>query len=239
VQAGLVAIDRTPRPIIALTAYVEPARWGPWDLLAVTLPFVYVESLRRAGARVIVTPPDPTDASVLNGVDGLVIVGGADLDPTLYGAAPHETTDTPRTERDSWELRAYRRAREEDLPVLGICRGLQIMAVAHGGSLHQDLPSLLGTRLHRDEPGTFKEHRVRFAPGSLIASIVGNELEVKSSHHQAVAEPGTLKVTGWAEDGTVEACEDPSARFVLGVQWHPETSDDPRLFAAFVDACRP
>lgn len=230
------------QPVIGLTSYLEPAKWGAWDQPAALIPWNYVNKLQAAGATVVILPPDADNHDVISRLDGLVMAGGADIQPTRYGAAHQEGTDKPRVERDASELGLYRAAREANLPVFGICRGLQIMAVAHGGSLHQHLPDVVGNTLHRDAPGTFNNHGATFTPGSLIADLVGaTEVTVNSSHHQAVDSPGDLTVTGYAEDGTIEVCEDPSAEFVLGVQWHPEFSNDEQvsenLFRAFVKAC--
>jgi putative glutamine amidotransferase len=230
------------QPVIGLTSYLEPAKWGAWELPAALIPWNYVNKLQAAGASVVILPPDADNHEAISRLDGLVMAGGADIEPARYGAPHQEGTDKPRTERDASELGLYRAAREANLPVFGICRGLQIMAVAHGGSLHQHLPDVVGNTLHRDAPGTFNNHGASFTPGSLIADLVGaTEVTVNSSHHQAVDSPGDLTVTGYAEDGTIEVCEDPSAEFVLGVQWHPEFSDDEtiseNLFQAFVKAC--
>ncbi len=230
------------QPVIGLTSYLEPAKWGAWDQPAALIPWNYVHKLQAAGAAVVILPPDADNHTAIARLDGLVMAGGADIEPARYGAEHKDGTDKPRVERDASELGLYRAAREANLPVFGICRGLQIMAVSHGGSLHQHLPDLVGNTLHRDAPGTFNNHGATFTPGSLIAGLVGaTEATVNSSHHQAVDSPGNLTVTGYAEDGTVEVCEDPSAEFVLGVQWHPEFSDDENisenLFRAFVKAC--
>jgi putative glutamine amidotransferase len=230
------------QPVIGLTSYLEPAKWGAWDQPAALIPWNYVNKLQAAGATVVILPPDADNHDAISRLDGLVMAGGADIEPARYGAAHQEGTDKPRVERDASELGLYRAAREANLPVFGICRGLQIMAVAHGGSLHQHLPDVVGNTLHRDAPGTFNNHGATFTPGSLIADLVGTtEVTVNSSHHQAVDSPGDLTVTGYAEDGTIEVCEDPSAEFVLGVQWHPEFSNDEQvsenLFRAFVKAC--
>jgi putative glutamine amidotransferase len=230
------------QPVIGLTSYLEPAKWGAWDIPAALIPWNYVNKLQAAGASVVILPPDANNHEAISRLDGLVMAGGADIEPARYGAAHQEGTDKPRIERDASELGLYRAAREANLPVFGICRGLQIMAVAHGGSLHQHLPDVVGNTLHRDAPGTFNNHGATFTPGSLIAGLVGaTEVTVNSSHHQAVSSPGDLTVTGYAEDGTIEVCEDPSAEFVLGVQWHPEFSNDEQvsenLFRAFVKAC--
>lgn len=230
------------QPVIGLTSYLEPAKWGAWDQPAALIPWNYVNKLQAAGATVVILPPDADNHDAISRLDGLVMAGGADIEPARYGAAHQEGTDKPRTERDASELGLYRAARDANLPVFGICRGLQIMAVAHGGSLHQHLPDVVGNTLHRDAPGTFNDHGATFTPGSLIAELVGaTDVTVNSSHHQAVDSPGDLTVTGYAEDGTIEVCEDPSAEFVLGVQWHPEFSNDEQvsenLFRAFVKAC--
>ena len=230
------------QPVIGLTSYLEPAKWGAWDQPAALIPWNYVNKLQAAGATVVILPPDADNHDAISRLDGLVMAGGADIEPARYGAAHQEDTDKPRVERDASELGLYRAARDANLPVFGICRGLQIMAVAHGGSLHQHLPDVVGNTLHRDAPGTFNDHGATFTPGSLIADLVGaTDITVNSSHHQAVNSPGDLTVTGYAEDGTIEVCEDPSAEFVLGVQWHPEFSNNEKvsenLFRAFVNAC--
>ena len=230
------------QPVIGLTSYLEPAKWGAWDIPAALIPWNYVNKLQAAGASVVILPPDANNHEAISRLDGLVMAGGADIEPARYRAEHQEGTDKPRVERDASELGLYRAAREANIPVFGICRGLQIMAVAHGGSLHQHLPDVVGNTLHRDAPGTFNDHGATFTPGSLIADLVGaTEVTVNSSHHQAVDSPGDLTITGYAEDGTIEVCEDPSAEFVLGVQWHPEFSDDEKvsenLFRAFVKVC--
>lgn len=228
--------------VVGLTTYLEPARWGAWDIPAALVPHWYVDLLQEAGAHVVLLPPDH-DPAALDRVDGLVLAGGADVDARRYGDEPDATADAPRRERDGSELALYLRARDLRMPVLGICRGLQIMAVAHGGRLHQNLPDVPETAVHRERPGEFVDHRATFVPGTRGAGILGtDEITVNSSHHQSVADPGTLIVCAWAEDGTIEACEDPEAEFCLGVQWHPEHPDrrtaDRPLLTAFVSAAR-
>jgi putative glutamine amidotransferase len=227
----------TRRPIIGITSYVEPATWGPWeDVPAALVPYRYVEGVAGNGGRAVVLPPDSVDAGVLDVLDGLVLAGGSDVDPARYGATPHPRTIGVRPERDAGELTLLAAARDADLPVLGICRGMQLMAVAAGGALIQHLPDVVGNDLHRTDAGVYSAHGARFAPGSRVASIVGEQLKVNTYHHQGVEDPGSLTITGWADDDTVEALEDPSKRFYLGVQWHPEATDDHRLFAALVAA---
>ncbi|MET0424990.1 MAG: gamma-glutamyl-gamma-aminobutyrate hydrolase family protein [Actinoplanes sp.] len=226
------------RPIIGITSYVVPATWGVWhDLPSTLIPHDYVAAVTLAGGRAVVLPPDDADTDVLDVLDGLVVSGGPDLSPELYGAEPEPLTET-RPERDDAEMPLLRRALDMDMPVLGVCRGMQLMTVAAGGRLHQHLPDVLGHEKHRPAPGVYGEHDARFAPDSRIAALMGDDLAVRCFHHQGVADPGRLTPTGWTEDGLVEAVEDPERRFVLGVQWHPEVVRDMRLFGALVAASR-
>ena len=228
------------RPVIGVTCYVEPAQWGAWSLTAALLPHWYLDLFHEAGADIMLLPPG-NGAAVVERIDGLALVGGADLDARLYGAKAHETAAVPRESRDASELDLYRAARSRGIPVLGICRGLQVMAVAHGGTLTQHLPDVPGTVVHRERPGQFVDHQASFVPGSLAGRIFGTEpVTVNSSHHQCVDSPGDLSISGRADDGTIEACEDASADFCLGVQWHPEHPErrhaDLPLVRALVDA---
>lgn len=231
------------RPVIGVSTYYEQAKWGAWDVLAAELPHWYIDMLQGAGARVIMLPPDTdADMSILDRIDGLLVVGGADVDSRLYGEAPHETADAPRESRDASEMALYRGARDRDMPYLGVCRGLQIMAVAHGGALHQNLPDI-SELVHRVKPGQFNDHEATFTEGSLIARVMGTtSTTVNSSHHQGVKDAGDLTVTGLAPDGTIEVCEDPRGTYVVGVQWHPEHPDrrvaDRGLIDSFIDAAR-
>ena len=222
------------RPIIGITTYVEPATWGVWrDLPTTLVPHDYTAAVTVAGGRAVLIPPDEADADVLRVLDGLVLSGGPDVDPGLYGAEPGPYTVT-HPDRDRAEMRLVTRALEMDVPVLGVCRGMQLLTVAAGGTLHQHLPDVLGHEKHRPAPGVYGEHDARFVPGSRIAGLMGDDLAVRCFHHQGVDDPGKLTVTGRAEDGLVEAVEDPGHRFVLGVQWHPEVTRDVRLFGALV-----
>ncbi|MGI9197235.1 MAG: gamma-glutamyl-gamma-aminobutyrate hydrolase family protein [Candidatus Nanopelagicales bacterium] len=232
------------RPVIGLSTYVEPARWGAWEVPAALLHEWYVDAVREAGGRPVLLPPDTEDDEVLDRIDGLILIGGADIGPANYGAEPHPTVDVPRVARDASELLLFRGAVARDLPVLGICRGLQVMAVGSGGRLIQDLPDAGYGLAHREVPGTFTEHEVNFAEGSRIAGIYGSlSLTTNSSHHQGIADPGSLVPTGWSTDGLIEVCEVPDARFALGVQWHPEHPDrratELPLFRALVDVASP
>jgi putative glutamine amidotransferase len=226
------------RPLIGITCYVEQARWGVWDMPAALVPYSYVRAVEAAGGRAVVVPPSTADPQeVLSVLDGLVLAGGADIDPQRYGEEPHEQTVGLRPDRDAGELSLLACALDDELPVLGICRGMQIMTVHAGGRLSQHLPDEVGHDGHRPASGVYGEHGVRIDPGSAVGRILGPSAHVRSYHHQGVADAGKLTVTGWAdEDGTVEVVEDPAHRFALGVLWHPEVGDDPRLFEALVQA---
>ena len=222
-------------PVIGITAYVEQARWGVWDVPAVVLPFRYVERVEAAGGRAVVLPPTAaTDDAVMDILDGVVFAGGADLDPALYGEEAHAETTGLRPERDAAELPLMRSALDRDLPTLGICRGMQLLTVVSGGSLVQHLPDAVGHERHRPSPGVYGLHDVRLEPGSRVQGILGDQVSVPSYHHQGIASAGSLTVTGWADDETPEVVEDPDKRFAVGVLWHPEAGDDLRLFQALV-----
>jgi putative glutamine amidotransferase len=226
------------RPLIGITTYLEPdVRWGHWRMEASLVPLAYVRAVEGAGGTAVLVPPtqDGVD-EVLDAVHGLVFSGGNDLDPSSYGAEPHPSTTNTVPERDRGELALLERALERDLPVLAVCRGSQILNVARGGDLVQHLPDLVGHEAHRETPGTFSEHDIVVEPESKLGSIVGERLEVKSHHHQAFGRiGGGLVTTARADDGTVEAFEDPERRFVLGVLWHPEEGRDLALFEALVE----
>jgi putative glutamine amidotransferase len=229
----------TKRPIIGITTYVEQARWGHWDVPAALLPLRYIERVEAAGGRAVLVPPssDGTD-ELVERLDGVVFAGGSDLDPALYGAQPHPLTVGIRPERDTGEVALMACALQRDLPVLGICRGMELMTVVSGGSLVQHLPEVAGTDDHRAGDGTYALHDVRLQVGSRVHGILGEALRVPSYHHQGVESSGSLKVTGWAHDETPEAVEALDHRFAVGVLWHPEVSDDLRLFEALVAATR-
>lgn len=224
------------RPVIGITAYVETARWGVWEAPAALLPYAYVQSVEEAGGRAVTLPPDGRDGDVVDHLDGLILSGGADVDPTRYGEPPHPETYL-RPDRDTGEFAVLAAALAADLPVLAICRGMQVLTVAYGGTMHQHLPDVIGSDKHRPETGVVGWHGVRFAPNSRVAHIYGEqELEVNTYHHQGLADPGRLTVTAWADDGVIEAVEDPDKRFVVGVQWHPEEITGDHIFPALVTA---
>jgi putative glutamine amidotransferase len=226
------------RPIIGITTYAEPSvRWGAWDVPTALVPLDYVTAVERAGGRPLLVPPsvDGIDET-LDVVDGLIFSGGSDLDPDLYGQGPHEETFGVRADRDRAELALLSGALERDLPVLAICRGSQVLNVARGGDLLQHLPDVVGDEKHKHTPGTFADHDVSLEPGTRLAALLGERTPVKSHHHQGLGELGEgLREAARAEDGTLEAVEDPSKRFALGVLWHPEAGEDQRLFEALVE----
>ncbi len=214
------------RPIIGVCAAVERARWSVWDDEAVLLPRGYVDAVQRAGGLAILLPPDEHPEEVLALLDGVILAGGAD-----YGERP---------DRDAFEIALGLAAMERDVPLLGVCRGMQLMNLARGGTLIQHLPDVLGHEDHRAVPGAFGDHDVRLVEGSLAARAAGaTSHPTKSHHHQGVNEIGEgFDVTGRATvDELVEAIEDPTRRFALGVQWHPEASGGEEI-AALVEAAR-
>lgn len=183
-------------------------------------------------------PLSDEDDPMLDRLDALLLAGGADLDPALYGEPPHPETAGLRPDRDDSELRLLRRAVERDLPVLGICRGAQLIAVAHGGRLDQHLPQTVAHDRHRPAPGEYGTHPVSLVAGTLAGKLLDEEVTVASYHHQGIADAGSLTVSAQADDGTIEAVEAPAAKFRLGVLWHPEVGTDPRLFRALIAASR-
>ena len=228
------------RPVIGITTYAQEATWGVWKLPAALIPLDYVDAVERAGGRALLIPPsDDGVAETLDVLDGIVFSGGADVDPAAYGADAHPETDEPQARRDAGELALLTAALERDMPTLAICRGFQLWNVARGGDLVQHLPETLGHDDHKLVPGEFAEHPVEVKEGSKLASIVGGTPAVTSHHHQGVGRLGDgLVETAWADDGTIEGAEDPSRRFAVGVQWHPESGRDDGLFAKLVEEAR-
>jgi putative glutamine amidotransferase len=232
------------RPVIGICTAVERARWSVWDQQALLLPRSYVDAVQHAGGLALLLPPDseaeraPDD--VLDLVDGLILAGGADIDPATYGAEPHAETHGTVPERDRFEVALARRAIERDMPFLGICRGMQLLNVALGGTLLQHLPESHGHHEHRRVVGSFDgaDHQVRLAAGSLARREAGERVHgTKSHHHQGVDRIGDgLVVTGWSMlDELPEAIELPAKRWVLGVQWHPEADETSRLIVGLVE----
>jgi putative glutamine amidotransferase len=235
------------RPVIGICAALERAQWGAWDRLAVLLAHEYIAAIQDAGGLALMVPPDPglerDPDEVLDLVDGLILAGGADIDPSMYGTEPHPETKGTVPERDRTELAIARRAAERDIPLLGICRGMQVLNVARGGTLRQHVPDDVGHEEHRRHLGSFEgsEHAVRLQRGSLAARAAGEELHtIKSHHHQGIAEVGEgLRVSGVSVlDDLPEAIEAGSSPFCLGVQWHPEADERSRVVDALVQAAR-
>ncbi|WP_426997955.1 gamma-glutamyl-gamma-aminobutyrate hydrolase family protein [Pseudarthrobacter sp. N5] len=229
--------SETFRPRIALTSYFQEASWGVWNTTAAILPGTYVQAVVAAGGTPILLPPVGTDQSVLDLVDGLIVVGGPDVDPSLYGAAPHPKT-APQPLRDAHDTALTRAAMERGLPLFAICRGAQILNVTLGGSLIQHVPDINPEANYQPAPGVFGEAAFSTTPGSLIQDLLGDSATAPCYHHQAVdAVPASLRVTARSDDGTVQALETTHGGWVLGVQFHPEQNpDDLRLFRGFVEA---
>ena len=229
------------RPLIGITAYAEPeVRWGVWKTPAALIPLAYVHAIEGAGGRPLLVPPSEEGIEeTLDALDGLLFSGGSDLDPALYGQDAHAETNGIRPERDRGELALLTAALERDLPVLAVCRGSQVLNVARGGNLVQHLPELVGDEKHKHTPGVFADHEIDVQAGSKVGQLLGQRAPVKSHHHQGFGRLGDgLVASAWAEDGTLEALEDPSRRFAVGVLWHPEEGEDAALFEALVEEAR-
>ncbi len=229
-------------PLIGLSSYVGPASWRTWrDVPAALVPHAYVDHVLAAGGIPVIVPPAATASSEVLGVlterlDGLILIGGPDLDPASYGEQPHPLTQEPSPDRDAGEMALLVMMRQHQRPILGICRGIQVMAVAAGGKLIQHLPDILGHDTHSPNPSVYGEHDVTIAPTSRLHTILGPAARVSSYHHQGLADHPGYVATAWAPDGTVEAVEDPDLPFCMGVLWHPEVGADPRLFQGLVAA---
>jgi putative glutamine amidotransferase len=227
------------QPVIGISAYCQQARWSSWDHPAVLLPRRYTDMVAAAGGLPVLLPPLPGATGVLSRLDGLVLSGGGDIDPAVYGAERDPACGPANQDRDEAEIALARLALDSGVPMLGICRGLQVINVALGGTLFQHLPDVLGHDGHSPEPAGYGSHKVSVAPGSALARLLGRtEAAVPTHHHQGIDRLGAgLVPTAWADDDTIEAVElaEP-ASFMVAVQWHPEAGEDPSLFDALIAA---
>jgi putative glutamine amidotransferase len=235
-------------PVIGITTYDDQAAWRGWNARASLLPFAYVDAVRRGGGRPVLLPPGGSAAEAretIAGLDGIVVSGGPDIDPARYGAARHPQTQPPVHARDAWDLAVVDSALALGVPMLAICRGMQVLNVLRGGTLHQHLPDLVGHERHNGPSTGFGQHSVQVAEGSFLSTVqsAGSFFDVPTHHHQGIDLLGDgLTPVAWEEDGLIEAVEaGPSelggmSGFVLGVQWHPEQGSDMRLFSALTSA---
>lgn len=231
-----------PRPVIGITTYRQPARWGAWaEIPADLLPSDYAMSIERAGGIPVLLPPVAAPGAagdVLGRLDGILIAGGADMNPARYGQRPDPQVVDWADDRDAWELALLAQAERIRLPVLGICRGMQVMAVAAGGSLVQHLPDVVGHARHSGGPSSYGRVDVHVEHDGRVAGLLAGELTVPVHHHQAVSEHPGYRAVAHDADGVLQAMEQDSERFAVGVQWHPETDGDPALFTGLVTAAR-
>jgi putative glutamine amidotransferase len=228
-------------PLIGITTTLEPARWADWVREAAVLPVAYHRAVERARAVPLLVPPSvrATVPILVERVDALIFSGGGDVDPSLYGEEPHEETGSPQPLRDRFEFALLRAAIDADLPFLAVGRGMQVLNVVREGTLIQHLPDVVGGHAHSPAPGRFGRHSVQISVTSLLGKTLGDNAEVATGHHQAVKRLGKgLATVAWADDQIVEAVELQGHRFGLGVQWHPEEADDPRLVEALVTEAR-
>ena len=227
-------------PLIGITCYVERARWRSWDRPAALLPLSYVRAVSQAGGRPVLVPPSNDEDALddyVEALDGLIASGGADIDPSLYGAERHPKTDPLNPDRDRAEVRLLAKAMEREVPVLGICRGMQMMNVSKGGDLIQHLDDHTDGTGHVKSPGEFSTHSVAVTPGSRLHDIVGDRTTVRSHHHQAPNRVGDgLREVARSEDEVIEALELPDHPFAIGVLWHPEEEGLGPLFTSLVEA---
>jgi putative glutamine amidotransferase len=228
------------RPLIGITTDVAVVTFGAWEEESAIVPSDYVRSVERAGGRPLLVPPSEEDVEeTLDVLDGVIFSGGSDLDPGTYGQEPHPETKGVLEARDRAELALLEAARARDMPMLAVCRGLQVLNVALGGDLIQHLPDVVGHDDHKHTPGEYADHDVTLEADTQLGRLLGGHAPVKSHHHQGFGRLGSgLREAAYAEDGTVEAVEDPSRRFALGVLWHPEAGEDLRLFEALVEEAR-
>lgn len=228
------------RPVIGITTYLERTRYTAWDLDAAVLPRTYFDVVAAAGGNPVLLPPlGQWQAESVSFLDGLVIAGGADIDPDRYGHQAHPATTGLRPDRDAAEFALLRAALDAGMPTIGVCRGLQVLNIALGGTLNQHVPELTGTDTHRPAIGKFGRHEVELDAGSKLAEILGSQALVSCSHHQSIDQLGAgLEAVGRAKDGTIEAVELSTSDFVVGVQWHAEQDAEVRLFKALVRSTR-
>ncbi|MCZ4497869.1 MAG: Gamma-glutamyl-gamma-aminobutyrate hydrolase [Marmoricola sp.] len=236
------ASESASRPLIGLSSYREQARWGAWDLSADLLPSAYARAVEAAGGVPVLLPPvlpyAASARSVVARLDGLIISGGADVQPELYGEEQHPRTVRWREDRDAWELALLDAVADRETAVLGVCRGMQVMAVHAGGVLDQHVPDLVGHERHNPGPDAFGDTTITVAPGSRLIEVLDPGAAVRCHHHQSVrSHPGFAPVA-WAGDGLLEAIEAPGPRFRVAVQWHPEMAADAGLFRALVAAAQ-
>jgi len=223
------------KPIVGITTYLTRAAWSYWDVDAALVPAEYVSAVERAGGVPLLVPPTTDPGETLDRLDGVIFSGGSDIDPELYDAQAHPETVGVHRDRDDFELALMQAALARDMPVLAICRGSQVLNVALGGDIEQHLPDRLRSDVHKGTPGVWSEHDVELQPDSRLASLLRDRHDVKSHHHQGFGKLGSgLQEAARAPDGTVEALEDPSRRFTVGVLWHPEAGEDMALFEALV-----
>jgi putative glutamine amidotransferase len=225
------------RPLIGITTYREQAQWGTWHVPAVLLPASYADAVAEVGGQPVLLPTGSIGADVVDRLGGLIVAGGADVDPARYGQAPGPHTTVVRPDRDATELALMQAALDRDLPLLAICRGMQLLNVVLGGDLVQHLADVPGTGIHHAGDGLYHPREVVTGPETAVQRLLGTTATAECHHHQALGRIADgLTASAWAEDGVVEAVEAAGRRFCLGVQWHPEAGQDRRLFAALVAA---
>ena len=227
------------KPVIGVTCFCRDTVYGNWHRNAAILPSAYISMIEKAGGIPLIIPPAGDMTQILDLIDGLDVSGGPDICPSTYGEEPGEMTTEFYPNQDKTEMGLIGEAIARDTPFLGVCRGMQMMSVMHGGRLYQHLDTTPGHEGHGGFDGVETRHGVSATEGSLLANIMGTSIDANSTHHQGVADAGDLTVTGIADhDGLIEAVERPDKRFCLGVQWHPERTGHDVLYSGLVEAAR-
>lgn len=226
------------KPLIGITCPSRPTKWAKWELDAVVIPTTYHKMVVRCGGIPILIPPG-SDKEIIDKIDGLIISGGPDISPEIYGQKNNKFTNEIYPEQDTSEIALIKYAIKKDFPLLCICRGFQLLCAIHGGSLHQHLPETEGYEEHGGWDGNVTEHGVNIIQGSRLEEIMGGKITVNSTHHQGVKDPGSLKITAFSShDGLIEAVEIEKLSFCIGVQWHPERIEHTSLYQALINSAR-
>ncbi|MCH1592154.1 MAG: gamma-glutamyl-gamma-aminobutyrate hydrolase family protein [Candidatus Thalassarchaeaceae archaeon] len=227
------------RPLIGITCFIRDTSYGNWNRNAAILPSAYLSAVERAGGIPMIIPPAGDMTTLLDAIDGLIISGGPDVSPARYNQEPGPMTVEFYPNQDETEIDLISEALDRDMPLLGVCRGMQILSIAHGGTLYQHLDDTPGHEGHGGYDGTSTDHSVIVEEDSLLCNVMGKSFTVNSTHHQGVADPGSLSISAVSgHDGLIEAVERRDKKFCLGVQWHPERRGHDLLFAALVEAAR-
>lgn len=225
-------------PVIGITCPSRPTKWANWDLDAVVLPTTYHKMVIQCGGIPLLIPPG-CSSEVMNRIDGLIISGGPDINPQIYGQNSGSYTNEIYPAQDDSEIELIKSAIDKDVPLLCICRGFQLLCAINGGELHQHLPETVGYENHGGWNGRVTEHGVDIIKGTKLEKIMGTHITANSTHHQGVSNAGNLLISAYSShDNLIEAVEFEELRFCIGVQWHPERIKHTNLYLEFIETAR-